>query len=130
MHIRAYNDITIIQQKEMGILIAGVLLIIDHVNASLQLSAYAIVCLLAALLLPVCFKPIAWCWLMVGEGLSFVVSHLLLSSLYFIIVTPVGVCRRLLSGEALQMEKWKRSKESVFLSRTKRYTKADLERMF
>ena len=46
-----------------------------------------------------------------------VVSKILLTLIFFVVVTPVGLIRRLTGADSLQLKKWKKGTDSVFVER-------------
>jgi hypothetical protein len=57
-------------------------------------------------------------------------SKILLSIVFITIVTPIGLLRRLLGKDSLQLKNFKKSKDSVFLSRDHKYTENDIAKPF
>jgi hypothetical protein len=55
-----------------------------------------------------------------------VVSRLVLSAVYSLVVVPVGVARRLAGADNLQLNRWKKADGSVFVDRNHLYTRDDV----
>lgn len=94
------------------------------------LTGWAILVLLAAMLVPRVFAPLAILWFGLGHALGFVMSRVLLGFIFFLILLPVGLIRRLLGADAMQRRRWKRGDESVFSLRDHAYTADDLEKPY
>ena len=77
----------------------------------------AIVLLLLTMACPKVFKPLAGLWFGLSHLLSSVMSRVILTVVFFLVVTPIGVIRRLWGADALQLKKWKQGQGSVFVVR-------------
>ena len=79
---------------------------------------------------PQVFRPVAVLWLGLSHVLGIVSSKVLLSIVFFGVVTPVGFLRRLLGKDSLKLQEFKASEESVLVVRNHKYSAADLERPY
>lgn len=87
----------------------------------------AIVFLLATMTYPLIFKPFARIWFALSTVLGTVVSKVILTVLFFVLVLPIGLARRLSGKDPMQIKGWKRGHESVFRTRDHRFVAKDLE---
>jgi hypothetical protein len=87
----------------------------------------AIGLLVVTMTFPVLFKPFAKFWFGVSHTVGTVVSLLLLTVLFFFLVTPVGLVRRAMGKDSLQLKKFKKVKGSVFQDRDHLFSREDLE---
>lgn len=92
-----------------------------------RLIVLAMVLLLINMTVPRVFKLIAPLWYGLAHVLGAVVSRVILTVLFFVLVTPVGLFRRLIGADAMQLKKWKAGNESVFRERNHQYTAGDIE---
>ena len=83
-----------------------------------------------ALILPVLFKPLAIVWFGLAKILSFITSNILLSLLFFLLVTPVGMIRKMLGKDTLQLKDFKKSSNSVLIDRNHTFNSSDLKNPF
>lgn len=90
----------------------------------------AFVVLLASLTIPWLFYPLAVVWFGLSRLLSRIMSPLLLSLVYVLVVTPMGLCRRWLGHDSLRLKAFKKSRTSVMHVRNHTYTKEDLSHTF
>lgn len=67
---------------------------------------------------------LVWGWYKLSEGLGWFNSRVLLSVVYYVIVTPIGVLFRLFGNDPLQLKK---QKGSMYEFREHKYSKEDLE---
>jgi hypothetical protein len=87
----------------------------------------AIIFLIAAMTYPPIFKPFAKLWFALSTGIGTVVSKIILTMLFFALVLPVGLIRRALGKDTMQLKHRKKGEESVFRVRDHRFTAKDLE---
>jgi hypothetical protein len=95
-----------------------------------ELVPVAIVLLLLCMVRPGLFHPLAGPWLALSHILGAVSSRVVLTVLFFTVVTPVGVLRRMLGADPMQAGKWKRGEGSVFRVREHRFRPEDLEKPY
>jgi hypothetical protein len=76
---------------------------------------------------PKVYKPIAVFWLGLSDLLGSVMSRILLSIVFFGVVTPIGIFRRLLGRDSLKLRAFKAGKESVMLERNHTFVAQDLD---
>lgn len=102
-------------------------------SAVLQDPRYALgaaAVLLAAMLYPAVFRPVACVWLGLGEGLGRVTSRVILAAVFLCLITPVGLLRRLIGADPMARREWKKGTQSAFQVREHTYTADDLKQMF
>lgn len=87
----------------------------------------AIIFLLVAMTYPLIFKPFAKLWFGLSTALGTVVSKVILTILFFVLVFPIGLVRRISGKDSMQLRCWKRGTSSVFRVRDHRFEAKDLE---
>ncbi len=86
-------------------------------------------CLLG-LTIPVLLKPIYWIWMVLAVILGWIMTRVILSLLFFVVITPIGVFSRLFGSKFLDL-KWDKSKDSYWNTRTvKQQNNEEYERQF
>jgi hypothetical protein len=95
-----------------------------------HLVAVAFVLILVTIVLPIIFYPFAVVWFGLSELLSIVSPAIILTIIFFLIVTPVGLIRRLLGKDSMQLKQFKKNRQSVMIDRNHLYTKSDLLHTF
>jgi hypothetical protein len=90
----------------------------------------AFVLILFTIVLPIIFYPFAIVWFGLSELLSIVSPAIILTIIFFLIVTPVGLVRRLLGKDSMRLKQFKKSKRSVMVDRNHLYTESDLLHTF
>jgi len=79
---------------------------------------------------PQAFRPAAVVWFGMSHLLGTVASKILLAVVFFVIVTPVGLVRRLLGADSLQLQTFKAGRSSVMNVRNHTFTGKDIEQPY
>jgi len=74
------------------------------------------------------YRPIAVVWLGLSRLVGAVVSKVLLSVVFFGVVTPIAIVRRLTGSDSLQLKAFKASDKSVMVDRHHVFIGRDIER--
>lgn len=82
------------------------------------------------MILPRVFAPVAVVWLGFSKILGTVMSKVLLSILFFGLVTPIGAFRRLFGKDSLKLRAFKASEESVMIVRNHLFVARDIEKPY
>lgn len=124
------ESVTREQAKDTGmamILICMLVWYFGHFEKSLAL---AVVLLVINMVVPQIYKPVARLWLGFSNILGAVMSRILLTILFFTLVTPIGVFRRIIGKDSMQINKWKKDRSSVFQIRDHRYQPEDIDKPY
>jgi hypothetical protein len=79
---------------------------------------------------PQVFRPIAVVWFGISHVMGAIASRVLLSLVFFVFVTPVGIWRRVMGADSLQLKSFGRGKESVMKVRNHTFVGQDLEQPY
>lgn len=79
---------------------------------------------------PKLYLPIAVIWLGIANGMSGIVSKVMLTLIFMFVVTPLGFLKRHIGSEPLRLKEWKRSRGSVFVALDKNYSARDCEKPY
>jgi hypothetical protein len=90
----------------------------------------AFVLILMTIILPIIFYPFAIVWFGLSELLSIVSPAIILTIIFFLIVAPVGLIRRLLGKDSMQLKQFKKDKRPVMIDRNHLYIESDLLHTF
>lgn len=90
----------------------------------------ATVLLLLCMTVPRLFAPFARIWLALADRLATVASALLLTLVFLLLVTPVGIVRRLLGSDPLKLKAWRSGSTTLFTTRNHRWHPADMEKPY
>jgi hypothetical protein len=121
------KKLTIEKCKDSGLALVLICLIGYQVWKLPILILLAIASLVVAMTWPPVFQPFARFWFGLSTTLGTVVSKILLTVLFFVLVLPVGLARRALGRDSMRINSWKKGKESVFRVRNHRFEAKDLE---
>jgi hypothetical protein len=124
------KKITKDQSRDTGMAVVLLLLL---VFASKKREGYllaAIILHIVNMAVPQIYKPVAVLWLGFSELLGAVMSRVLLSIVFFAVVTPIAIFRRLAGKDSLKLRAFKASKDSVMVERNHTFVGRDLERPY
>jgi hypothetical protein len=115
------------KNKDAGLVLLLCLLLVYLQTHNLVLIWISVVCIVITILLPVLFYPFSVIWYGVSEIMGAIVSRIVLCAVFFFIITPVGLVRRLITKKQLLSEQWKKSRESVFADRNIQFSRSDIQ---
>jgi len=108
-----------------------VLLLLAHVMTGRDaLVPAALAVLVLTMLVPAAFRPMAVVWLALSHALGWVSSKVLLTLVFYAIVTPVGLLRRLAGKDPLRLRGFKASNTSVMVTRGRVVSADDLDKPY
>jgi len=122
----SYRKITKDQSRDTGMAMVLLLLILHTALKRKDLLIGAMVLHVLNMTVPQMYRPVAVVWLGLSHVLGTVVSRVLLSIVFFAVVTPIAIVRRLVGKDALKLQAFKASKHSVMLDRNHVYTGDDM----
>jgi hypothetical protein len=118
------------QSRDTGLAAVLLCLLLTYFWNLQQCLPLAILLLLVTMIWPGLFRPLAGLWFGLAHVMGAVVSRVVLAILFFVVVTPIGLVRRLLGADPLQIKKWKLGSESVFIRRSALIISEDLEKPY
>ncbi len=118
------------QVKDTGLALVLALLVIGHFWGKPRLVLPAIGVLFLTMTCPVVFSPLAWVWFGFARILSDIVSRVLLTVLFVLVVIPVALVRRRRGADPMRLKAWKNGRDSVLERRDHTYSAKDLERPY
>jgi len=118
------------QSRDAGMAIVLLLLLLDlrMKREGLLLGAMALHIL--NMTVPQIYRPVAIAWFGLAHALGTMTSKILLSILFFGVVTPIGMLRRLIGKDSLKLREFKASEESALLARNHLFLGQDLEKPY
>ena len=75
--------------------------------------AISITWFITAIAIPSVLKPVYWIWMIVGIILGWFMTRVILSLLFYLVFTPIGLILRFFGKEFLELS-WDNSKESYW----------------
>ena len=136
-----YDDLKNIRKdnkaiRDFGILIGFILLIIAGILFYKERESYELIILLGiafiglGLGMPIFLKPFYLVWMIFATVLGWIMTRVILSLLFYIIVTPIGLIPRFFGKQFLEL-RWDKSKESYWnYKNSHRISHKDLEKQY
>lgn len=118
------------QSIDTGMVLVLVTLIISYFTKSDRFIVLSIFLLILNILFPNTYRPLAKVWFGISNILGRVVSRLLLTLIFFLIVTPIGIFRKMIRAESLQLKEWKKNTSSVFEVRNHLFQPEEIEKPY
>ena len=118
------------QARDTGMAATLIILLIVFFTKQITLVIPAICLLFLTMAWPNTFKPVAPFWFGLSHLLGSIVSTIFFSLIFILFATPVGLFRRILGYDSMNLKSWKKGPDSVFITRNHIYTSKDLEKPF
>jgi type VI protein secretion system component VasK len=124
------KQITKDQSRDTGMAMALLALLLGFLTDARWFFPLATVLLVVTMAVPSVYRPIAFVWLGLSHFLGTIVSRILLTAVFFVVVLPVGLLRRAMGMDSLQLKKFGRGKESVMRVRDHVYVPSDIDKPY
>ncbi len=125
------EKMTLIQCRDTALAFAFLALLIWFFTEEVNFIYATMFILLWAMVWPSSWQWPARLWFGLSHVLGFFMSKVLLSLIYFLILMPVAMVRRMLGKDSMGLSKWQdhdaEQKTSAFVVREHKFTKKDLE---
>lgn len=118
------------QASDTGMAMVLILLLLGLYYNQKAFYIAGTIALVVNMIAPVIFYPVAIVWLGIANMLGTVVSRIILSVVFFLVVFPVAMIRRAAGRDSLYLRKWRQGNESVMKIRDHWYSPGDLEKPF
>ncbi|MFW5735101.1 MAG: SxtJ family membrane protein [Oceanidesulfovibrio sp.] len=113
-----------------GLALVLLLLLAIHVFDAQGLVPVLFAVIIALMVKPTLLKPFAALWLGFSELLGAIMSKVVLSLVFFLVVTPIALLRAAMGKDPMQKKRWKNGSDSVFRTVRKTLGPEDLDTMF
>lgn len=110
---RATND----QARDTGMAMVLICLLLLYWGHRPLFLSLAIVLLILTMAWPKIFRPAAVLWFGFSHIMGNLVSKIFLTIIFFGLVTPIGLIRRWVGKDSLQLQQWKKDTGSVLIER-------------
>ena len=124
------KQVTKDQSRDTGMAMVLLALLLGFLTDARGFFTLAVVLLVVTMAVPALYRPIAFVWLGLSHLLGTIVSRILLTVVFFAIVLPVGLLRRVMNKDSLQLKKFGRGKESVMKIRDHVYVPSDIDKPY
>ena len=118
------------QNVDTGLAILLILLIITFVGNNLFFVKLMLPVLLITMIYPKLLYPFAVVWFSLSKILGTLLSKIILSVIFVIMVIPIGFFRKMLGKDNLKLREFKKDQTSVFIDRNYLFSAKDLEKPF
>jgi hypothetical protein len=105
------------QAKDTGMAMVLICLLLGYWGKFPKFLPVSLGLLILTMAWPNAFRPLAVLWFGLSHLLGRVMSRVILTVVFFVVVTPIALIRRLMGADALQLKKWKQGRGSVFVVR-------------
>ena len=124
------GDATSAQAKDTGMAMVLVLLLFWAFRRSDGYVLAAIVVHLVNMVVPKVFAPVAVVWFGLSHLLGTIASRVILTVIFFAVVTPIGLWRRMIGADSLRLKAFKAGKGSVMKERNHTFIGQDLKQPY
>jgi hypothetical protein len=114
------------QCKDTGMAMVLILLLLTLAARRNYIIFCAIGLLVLTMVRPQMFRPVAVIWFGLAQLLGMVTSRIVLSIIYLVVVTPVGLIRRVIGADTLKLNSFKAGHESVMEERNHTFSGDDI----
>ncbi|MDY7001074.1 MAG: SxtJ family membrane protein [Thermodesulfobacteriota bacterium] len=124
------TKITPKQCTDSGLALILIALLLAYFGKFSWAVPLGIVLALITMVWPAIFKPFAVVWFGFSHLLGTIMSRVLLTLLFFLVVTPIGLVRRMFGADPLRLRQWKKGSGSVFQVRDKTFDSKSLDQPY
>ena len=118
------------QSKDAALALILILLLFGIYKGNILLFQVSIAVLILAMIYPLFFRYFASVWYIAAQLLGDVVSRIILTLIYLIVITPIGIFRRLFGDDTLKLKQFKNGTSSIMIIRNHVLSKNDLEKPY
>jgi hypothetical protein len=118
------------RSRDTGLALVLLFLIVHAATRRDGFATAAIVVLVAAMTAPLLFRPLSVVWFGLSHVIGTVMSKVLLAVVFYAVVTPIGLVRRLLGHDSLRLRAFKSGDASVMHPRAHVFEPGDLEKPY
>lgn len=122
-----FKAITSIQERDACLALTFLLLLIWFFCSLPWLVYLAMLALLLGMVWPALMRPVAFAWFGLAKVMGGIVSSILLTIVWLVLVVPVGLIRQAMGRDALGLQKWHDKAASCFTNRDHKFTREDLQ---
>jgi len=118
------------QAKDTGMAMVLICFLLGYFSQREDFFTLGIILLLIDMIYPNLYRPVATIWFGLSNVLGTITSKVLLTVIFLVIVTPVGLIRRIAGADSMQLKRWKKDDSSVFGVREHIFKPEDIEKPY
>ena len=111
---------------DSGLALVLISLIVFFITKNIYAIYFATFFTLVCMTVPSVFKPFAKLWFGMSHLIGTFLSKIILSIVFYTIITPVGLLRQAMGKDSLMLKKFKKGTGSVFVERNHTYKSEDI----
>jgi hypothetical protein len=115
------------EHTDSGLALVLIFLILGFILNKPVFFKFAIAEVLVLLIVPVVLYPFTFLWLNLSDLIGRIMSKLILTIIFLIIVCPTSFIRKAAGKDTLRLKKFKKNTDSVFTERNHLFEKADFK---
>lgn len=116
--------------RDTGLAISLVMMLLEiWIGGGVYLKI-ALVSLVLSMTIPAIFRPAAYVWFGFSHLMGTMISKIFLVMAFVLIVLPMGMIRKIMGKDSLQLKEWKKNNESSFQTRNHLFKNIDLEKPY
>ena len=116
--------------KDTGMAVVLICLLIAYSRGDQRFTLAAIIALVIDMVWPGLFYYPSKAWFGLAHLMGNVVSRIILTVLFFGVIAPIGIIRRLTGADPMRAKQWKDGDGSVFEIRDHKYQAQDIEQPY
>lgn len=116
--------------SDTGMAMALIAILAGMIYKQSVFQIVALIAILVNMIVPSIFRPLAFLWFGLSRLMGYLSSKLLLGLVFFFVVTPVGLIRKLMGKDRLSLRAFKKDNKSAFNERFYMYNSSDLNNTF
>jgi len=124
------NVISKNQARDTGMAVVLILLLVAVFSLEFIYVKISIFALILTMTIPLIYKYIAVIWFGLSHLLGTFVSKIILTVVFFLVVAPVGLIRRVLGYDSLKLKEFKKGTGSVMQVRNITFSINDIDKPF
>ena len=109
-------------------IIAGILFWKEKESFQIFLTIGAVLCVFSVVI-PVILKPIYWIWMIFATILGWIMTRVILSILFYVIITPIGFIPRIFGKQFIEL-KWNKKNSTYWNYRSDELDKGSYKNQF
>lgn len=125
-----FSDISRDKTITFGLTMTMISIIIAYLKDTRSILLLSLAIVIMCIASPVLLKPFAFVFYNIVKVIGKLLSSIVLGLVFFIIITPIAIFRRLLGHDTMKMDLWKKDTNSVFTDCDHVYSASDLEKTF
>ena len=122
--------ITKAQAKDTSLAFIFIFTILTLYKQELNFVYPALAFSIISMTFPQLFKPLAYLWFGLAEVMGTIMSKVLLSLVFFFVITPLTVLIKMMGVDSMRIKAWHNGKDTAFIDRNHQFTKADIEKPY